>query len=186
MLHEILVAMGSRTPELLRVLLREARGIELAGVEPQPGPQSVVNLNHPPYAADAVLLERHGDRIVSGLVYEVQLTKAEEKRIAWPIYMAVLRGTYEVPIRVVVLTISRAVARWAAEPIVLDGGSSIIVPTVIGPDQIPSIDDPGRPPPLPELAVLSTMAHGRGRSAEAIGRAALAAIDPLDPDARTL
>jgi hypothetical protein len=73
------------------------------------------------------------------------------------------------------------VARWAARPIVLDDGPSVVVPIVIGPDQIPRIDAEGVNP-SPELAVLSTMAHGRRRGAVSLGRAALEALRALPPE----
>jgi hypothetical protein len=73
------------------------------------------------------------------------------------------------------------VARWAARPIVLDDGPSVVVPIVIGPDQIPRIDAEGVNP-SPELAVLSTMAHGRRPGAVSLGRAALEALRALPPE----
>ena len=60
------------------------------------------------------------------MIFEVQLARDRDKHRTWPAYQAVLRAQYRCPTMVVVLGPDRAIARWCAEPIDLDGrGASI-------------------------------------------------------------
>jgi hypothetical protein len=176
--HEVLAERLPSNHALLRQLLRDVCGLELATLSPRPGSEKVRNTNLPEYHSDGVVYELDGEVVVSVTVVEPQFRKVDQKRFAWPFYMAGYRAQYRALVRLVVVTPSRAVARWAARPIVLDDGASVVVPIVIGPDQIPRIDDPGVTP-SPELAVLSTMAHGRRRGAVSLGRAAREALRTL-------
>lgn len=73
------------------------------------------------------------------------------------------------------------VARRLAEPIDLDGvGGSRVVPLVIGPADVPVVADQARADAMPELAVLSVVAHADSPEAAEIGRCALAASAKLD------
>jgi hypothetical protein len=179
--HELLAERLPGNHELLRQLLRDACGLELSTLSPHPGSEKVRNTSLPEFHSDGTLYELEGASVVSVTVFEPQLHRDEQKRFAWPFYVAGYRAQYRVPVRLVVVTPSRAVARWAARPIVLDDGASVVVPIVIGPDQIPRIDAEGVEP-SPELAVLSTMAHGRRRGAVSLGRAALEALRALPPE----
>ena len=86
----------------------------------------------------------------------------------------------------VVVAADEEVARWAAEPIgTLQVGSSFL-PIVLGPSRIPVITSSAAAERLPELAVLSALAHGRGPGAADIGRAALLAAGHLDDERRAL
>jgi hypothetical protein len=181
--HELVAKMLTENHALLKQLLREGCGLELQTLAPLSGSEQVRNLQHPEYRSDGVLFEVDGDDVMSVSVLEPQFRKHPDKRFAWPLYMAGYRAQYRVPVRIIVVTPSRAVARWAAEPIVLDDGSSVIVPIVIGPAEIPTIHEPGANP-SPELAVLSTMAHGRGRHGMATGRTAFTALDAVDQEMR--
>ena len=82
----------------------------------------------------------------------------------------------------VVIAPDPAVAAWAATPIDLGRGRTIVRPLVIGPNQIPVITDHDEARRFPELAVLSVAAHGREPGAEHIALAALAASRDLDSD----
>lgn len=66
-----------------------------------------------------------------------------------------------------VLTPSRAVARWTEAPIEV-GPGSVFQPLVVGPDRIPIIVQAAKAAASPELAVLSVMAHGRGKIKTAV------------------
>jgi hypothetical protein len=181
--HELIAKMLTDNQELLKQLLREGCGLELRTLAPLSGSEQVRNLQHPEYRSDGVLFEVDGEDVMSASVLEPQLRRDPDKRFGWPLYMAGYRAQYRVPVRIIVVTPSRAVARWAAEPIVLDDGPSVVVPIVIGPAEIPTIHEPGANP-SPELAVLSTMAHGRGRHGMATGRTAFAALDAVDQEMR--
>jgi hypothetical protein len=181
--HELIAKMLIENQELLKQLLREGCGLELRTLARLSGSEQVRNLQQPEYRSDGVLFEVDGEDVMSASILEPQLRRDPDKRFAWPLYMAAYRAQYRVPVRIIVVTPSRAVARWAAEPIVLDDGSSVVVPIVIGPAEIPTIHEAGAKP-SPELAVLSTMAHGRGRHGMATGRTAFAALDAVDAEMR--
>lgn len=78
------------------------------------------------------------------------------------------------------------VAAWAATPIDLGRGHTIVRPLVLGPAQIPVITDHDEARRFPELAVLSVAAHGREPGAEYIALAALAASRDLDSERSVL
>jgi hypothetical protein len=82
------------------------------------------------------------------------------------------------PVTVVVLAIDEPTARWCAEPHVYDHVGNAFRPVVIGPSKIPRITDIAEARAIPELAVLSAMAH----TDEHIGLTALAACESLDSD----
>lgn len=57
---------------------------------------------------------------------------------------------------------------------------------MIGPQQVPEVADEGQARAMPELAVLSVIAHGAGPRATAVGRAALTAAASLDEERAAL
>ena len=77
----------------------------------------------------------------------------------------------------------KSVARWCARPIEI-GNGAVFTPTVLGPDRIPVVTDAEQARALPELAVLSAMAHGQGdvNQAVAIGLASMSASEGLEPE----
>lgn len=125
------------------------------------------------YRADLVVLlvER---ATVGGIVIEVQLAPDERKRFVWPAYVANLRARLEVPVCLFVVTPDERVARWAAKPIDVGGGSRFL-PLVLGPTTIPEVADEGWAREEPELAVLSAIAHGRDPDSAKSARIAVAA-----------
>lgn len=73
-----------------------------------------------------------------------------------------------------------AVATWCAAPIELGHPGFTLRPLVLGPDRVPVVTDPDRARRLPELAVLSAMAHGDHTDMEQILAALLAGLAALD------
>lgn len=138
------------------------------------------DLNLAEYRADAVLAIEEEGRTVEAFVVEAQSEKDPRKREVWPLYVAGLRARLGCPVTLVVLTIEREVARWAAESI--DCGRSRLIqrPLVIGPEDVPVITDVEQARRAPELAVLSVMVHAEEANAEDIGRAAVDAVRDLD------
>jgi hypothetical protein len=121
-----------------------------------------------------------------GIVIEVQLGRDPRKRYTWPLYAAALHAKLECPTCLVVVAADDDVARWAAEPIGTLQVGSAFTPIVLGPASIPVITSAKEAERLPELAVLSALAHGREPGALEIGRAALRAAARLDDERRTL
>jgi hypothetical protein len=77
------------------------------------------------YRADLVVV-MEGDGEKYAIVVEVQLSRDERKRYAWPAYVSNLRARMECPVYLLVVTDSAAVARWAAAPIELGGGNTFV------------------------------------------------------------
>jgi hypothetical protein len=175
--HEALVQLFRNRPELAPELLREALQVELpAYTEVRIESADFSQLAPTEYHADLVVLLVDGAPVL-GIVVEVQLAPKPRKRFTWPLYLAALRAKLECDACVFVVAPSMEVARWAAEPIRLGLGSSV-VPLVVGPGGIPVITDPARAIQAPELGVLSAMAHGHDDVETAV-KVALAAAAGL-------
>ena len=87
-------------------------------------------------------------------------------------------------VRLIVIALDPAVARWCAEPIVLGEGCLVLRPRVIGRGMIPRITDLAEAQEAPELAVLSALAHGDEPGGEEVVLAALASVETLDEERR--
>lgn len=142
----------------------------------------------PPNATEAAPVELRADLVLRagegpealGVVIEVQLRPDPEKGFTWPAYLAALRHRHRHGFTLVVVTLSRSTARWARRPIETGHPGWALVPHVIGPEDVPVVDDAEQARADPELAVLSAMVHGKGPSAERVGRAAFMGIRDLD------
>jgi hypothetical protein len=164
------IATGGGVPAFHEARVAEATMTEDQAVERRA--DLVVELN-----------DRRG-RPVMGVVAEVQLRRDRRKRFTWPYYAAALRARLQAPVRLLVVAPNAAVARWAAKPIAMGQPGWTFVPVVLGPSAIPVVVDPHEAAAEPELAVLSTIAHGE-REAELgvrVAQAALGAALGLDDD----
>jgi uncharacterized protein DUF4351 len=104
----------------------------------------------------------------------LQLSRRDDKRFAWPAYVANLRSRLKCPVCLLVVTADESVARWAAKPIDM-GAGNVFVPLVLRPSGIPEVTDEVAAQEDPELAVLSAMAHGRDVDIHRAAQIALAA-----------
>lgn len=188
MTHESLVQLFRDRPELAPEMLRDALGVAIPEyTEVRIESSDFTETVSTEYRADLVVLLVEGKPVL-GIVLEVQLAPKARKRFTWPVYVAGLRARLECDACVLVVTPSSEVARWAAEPIALGPGGSL-VPLVLGPDAVPAVRDVDAARREPELAVLSAMAHGEDADAEraaTIALAALVACLDLDAERATL
>jgi len=145
-------------------------------------------INPPEFRADAVYEVRNeDDRVEYAIIFEVQLAWKSRKLFSWPAYVGILRARFECPVLLVVITMNPRVAAQYAVPINLDGrGLSSIVPLVIGPSEVPIVAEPVLADAMPELAVLSVMAHADNPEAVDIASAALTAAAKLDDERASL
>ncbi|MEM9459884.1 MAG: hypothetical protein AAGF11_37255 [Myxococcota bacterium] len=179
MLHEVLVDLIRKNPEMLIPFLQDKLGaVEIRGTRFRPDERnSRQNWSQlPDLDADLVLqLHNRSGRLVCALIPEVQLSRKREKERAWPAYQAGTHRRLDCPTFVVVIAVDPAVARWAAGPFFT--GQTHFRPIVIGPKHLPIIVDPGHARDNVELAVLSGLAHCNEPEAEQIGEALWHALD---------
>jgi len=113
-----------------------------------------------------VILRDRADRPATGLIVEVQRQIQRDKLLTWPAYVANLRAKLACPVVLLVIAPDPAVAAWARRPIELGHPGLHLTPIVIGFDDVPWVRDPVAASRLPELAVLSVLAHPELESAE--------------------
>jgi len=184
-LHESLVKLLREQPSLAEQLLRTVLGIEIHGTPSLlAGPENFADIDPAEFRADAVIeLRGKGGELERAVIFEVQLEWKDRKLYSWPAYVCELRARLRCPVLLVVVTMDPNVARRCAKPIDLDGfGGSRIVPRAIGPSEVPAVTDETQATAMPELAVLSVIAHAEDPEAVEIGRSALAAAAKLDEE----
>jgi hypothetical protein len=183
--HEAILQLFRNQPALATALLRDALHVPLpAHAEVQVVSNDLTEIQPAPYAADLVLLLVRG-KPVFAIVVEVQLRKDPRKKYTWPMYAASIRARYQCPSCVLVVTPSESVAKWAGAPYNL-GPNQAFAPLVLGPAGVPQITSKDLAIRDPELAVLSTMAHGKSAEASSIAEVALIAASGLDDDTALL
>jgi hypothetical protein len=181
-LHEALVMLFRECPRLGPMLLAPVLHIK----EPEAGRVAITSaefaeIDPPEYRADVVVrVDGDGGSAEDIFIIEVQLDIDAGKRISWPFYSTGARARFRCPATVVVIAVDERVASWCAQPIAMDRAGNVYRPAVIGPSAIPVIADIEQARQMPELAVLSGIAHGSEPGAESIGLAALAGCKRLD------
>jgi hypothetical protein len=175
-LHELVIEVFTKDPRLVEVLVGDAvpEGLPAGPVLPESGEFSE-------YAA----IQWRADQVFrfgvaphqTAVVLEVQLSRDDEKEWAWPVYVANLRARSHCPVVLVVICVTRALARRYDRPIEL-GPGSVVGPVVIGPDQIPVVADVAAALESPELAALSAAAHPDRKDVLGAAAEAFARIEP--------
>jgi hypothetical protein len=182
-LHEALVLLFRDSPRLATMLVARVLGVEWAeDSDIQVTSAEFAEINPPEYRADLVLrVPGEGDRTTrESFIVEVQLDIDPDKHFTWPQYVTAARTRFRSRATLVVVAVNERVARWCAQPIVLDRAGNVYRPVVIGSGVIPVITDLDQARTWPELAVLSAIAHGPEPGAEVIAAAAMAGCAQLD------
>ena len=160
MKHDGLLTLFRNRPALAPELLRDALGLELpAWSEARVESAEFTQVVPTEYRADLVVLLLDG-KPTFAIVVEVQLSRDEDKRKTWPLYLTSLRSRVDCPTALLVVAPNEAVAQWCAQPIELGHPGFTLRPLVAGPETIPVISDKQAAGRDPELAVLSAIAHG--------------------------
>jgi hypothetical protein len=182
-LHQVLVEMFRHRGELAPELLRTCAGIELRHDRVEQRSVDLSQVASTEYRADSVVeLRGRGDAIIAAVIVEIQLGIDAGKQHTWPIYIAALRKQLRCPVLLLVITTDASVARWARQPIALGHPGFCLEPLVVDFEDLPRIVDPARVERLPELAVLSAMAHPE----LAVANTALGALARLPEDQNRL
>jgi hypothetical protein len=132
------------------------------------------------YRADAVVTLTRMGKIVFAVVVEVQRRVDKKKRRSWPAYVTTLHARLGCPVDLLIICPDQKVADWAANPIVVSLSPSTIHPLAVGPAQTPVITDPETARRLPELTVLSTLAHAGRSDPTPLFEALFAAFEAID------
>ena len=112
------------------------------------------------YRADAtVVLRDGGEAPVAAIVVEVQLGVDPDKKYSWPVYVTTLRARLRCPVVLLVVSPSPSIAAWSRASIVLGHPGFALAPVVIQLADVPRMTDLADVLHVPELAVLSAMAH---------------------------
>jgi hypothetical protein len=183
--HEALAELFRAQPALV-VRLLGAIGIQLEAPVDATLVESTFAAPAAEYQADvAVELSDATGAAMLLVIVELQLTRDPGKRRSWPVYEAIARARHGVDACVLVVSPDGEVARWASAPVRLGPSGSTFVPLVLGPDAIPVVSDVDEACAMPELAVLSAVAHGNDEPDGArVALAVVAAISGL-PELQT-
>ena len=130
------------------------------------------------YRADVVTVFRDQEVARAAAIIEVQLQYDPDKRRSWPVYIAALRAALDCPVYLLVIAPDPSVARRVCAPIELGHPGFALTPLAIGFADLPRIIDADVAHRLPELAVLSTLAHPEFE----VARTAIGAIRDLPED----
>ncbi|WP_433057902.1 hypothetical protein [Dactylosporangium sp. CS-033363] len=182
-LHEILIEMFRERPALaaeilggpLRVTLPKYARAQLSSAD-------LTDIAPTEYRADAVVTLHDSTSQVMGVVVEVQLRKDARKRHSWPAYVGTLRARLGCPIALLVMCPDQAVADWCAAPVTIGPPGSVLTPVALGPRQVPAVTDIAAARSMPELAVLSALAHGASEEPRAVLEALVNALDAVDQE----
>lgn len=180
--HEILVDLFRKRGELAWELLRGAR-IAFDHDRVAPGSIDLSQVVSTAYRADAVteLHDRDG-KVIAVAIVEVQLAVDLDKRYSWPLYVTAARANLRCPAVLLVIAPEPAVAAWARASIALGHPGFCLAPLVVSFADLPRVTDAAVAGRLPELAVLSAMAHPELD----VAITAVDAVLPLPEDLRKL
>jgi hypothetical protein len=177
--HEVLVELFRNRAELAPALLDACAHIAFSHTRVEHTSIDLSQVTSTEYRADGVVVLRdHTPVPVAAIIVEIQLYVDRDKRRTWPVYLTTLGARLDCPVFLLVVAPDPAVARWARAPIALGHPGFCLVPLVIEQGDLPRITDAAEAQRLPELAVLSTMAHPELE----VATAAISAIPGLPED----
>jgi hypothetical protein len=177
--HEILVELFRENGQLAAELLRTVAGISVDHARVGVASIDLSQVVPTEYRADAVvILYDHNDRAVAGVIVEVQRSVDHDKERTWPAYVANLHAKLACATLLLVIAPMPTTAAWARRPIELGHPGFCLTPIVVGFDDVPWILERDAALHLPELAMLSVLAHPELLIAES----ALAGITQLPKD----
>ena len=185
MLHEVFIELFREGETMAAQLLVDVLKVALPPYATiRKGETDLTQIVPTEYRADLVqVLHDDEGHPVFAIVVEPQLHIDKRKRFSWPLYGTALWAKLECPTVVLVVTSNPSVANWAVKPIVL-GPGSLFQPLVLGPSDIPWVTEAEEACQLPELAVLSALAHGNQPSGHKVVLAAIIATSEMDLESR--
>jgi hypothetical protein len=180
--HEVLAELFSQRPALAAELLSGPLEVAVpAFAAARVEPAELTERMPTEWRADGVVaLTGPAQEVVMGVVVEIQRSPDRGKRLSWPVYVATVRARLRCPVALLVVCPDAGVAKWCATPVELGHPGFVLHPLVVGPDQVPVVTDTGLARRIPELAVLSALAHGDHPRVGEVLAALLAGLDAID------
>ncbi|GAA4894008.1 hypothetical protein [Streptomonospora salina] len=179
--HELPVLFLQYRPDTAPQILREVDASQLPKYHrSEIGCTDLSSFPIKEHKADAVtVLYREDDTKLLAIVTEIQLRTSEEKRYTWPQYVTNLREKLRCPVQLLVVCPDMHTTEWARGLFDIETDKFALIHIVVGPDNMPVVDDPEKARRHPEVAVLSAAAHGDSTD---VLDAAQAALDAVSPD----
>ncbi|TDB96062.1 hypothetical protein [Actinomadura sp. 7K534] len=181
--HEVPLDLFRNQPALAPELLQAASGIKPPEYDRiSLGSESLTDCNPTEYRCDSTVLLGDPKRPDLAIVVEVQLKPDPRKHYSWPVYLATLRARRKCPVTLLVLCPDRRTSAWCREPIESGHEGWVLRPWVLNLTEVPAVTDLDKARSLPELAILSTVAHADGPDRKAILTAFAEALEVTDRD----
>lgn len=177
--HEFLVDLFRKNRQLAIELLRSCAGIDIDHAQVDGGSIDLSRVAPTGYFTDDVVVLRDlAGQPVAGVIVEVQRIIKPDKHRTWPAYVANLRAELKCSALLLVIALDPHIAAWASRTIELGHPGFRLTPIVIGADAVPQVRDYDAACRLPELAMLSVIAHPELE----IAQAAISALALLPED----
>lgn len=179
--HESLAEMFRHQPALAAELVADL-GVDVPRfADARLEPSDYADVTPTEWRSDGVvtLADEAGKRAMA-IVVEVQRGRPTQKRWAWPVYLATTRARLNCRAALLVVCPDQVIAKQCAKPIETGHPGFVLRPLVLGPDRVPVVTDPEVAQRMPELAVLSALAHGRHRDIEHIVDALVQGLEVIE------
>ncbi|MFC5826714.1 hypothetical protein [Nonomuraea insulae] len=162
--HEYLIELVRHRPSLVTSLLTEMGYAVPSFDEAELGNTDFTECRPTEYRADSVVILAKDGTPAWAVVLEVQREFDPDKQWSWPVYLSTLRARHKCPVLLLVFCQKAATARRCAKAIDMGHPEWVLLPIVLGPENVPAITDVTRAIAEPELMALSTIVHGNLQS----------------------
>jgi hypothetical protein len=112
----------------------------------------------------------------------MQSKPSKRKGYTWPVYLTTLRARRECPVVLLVLCPDDRTAARCADGIDLGHPGLILRPLTLSITDVPAVTDHAKAQAVPELAVLSAIAHGNGARQREVLEALRTGLEASPPD----
>ncbi|GAA2210580.1 hypothetical protein GCM10009850_060390 [Nonomuraea monospora] len=157
--HEYLIELVRNRPSLVPFLLTEMGIAVPAFDQTSLGNTDFTDCRPTEYRADSVVVMARSGETVNAVVLEIQRAPDEQKHWSWPVYLSTLRARTKCPVLLVVFCQDAATARNCAKAIDMGHPGWVLVPIVVGPEEVPQIIDTTQAAANSELITLSVIVH---------------------------
>lgn len=181
--HEVPLDLIRNQPALAPELLQAVSGIKPPEYEQiSLGSEALTDCKPTEYRCDSTVLLGDPEHPDLAIVVEIQLKPEKRKRYTWPVYLSTLRARKECPVTLLVLCQDKRTTAWCREPVETGHQGWVLRPWALSLTDVPAVTDPDKARSLPELAILSTVAHADGPDRKAVLKAFAEALEVTERD----